>query len=91
MLSIFKIIDPATDLTLLTVLEQRSACSIKNQASDFQNVIYVVTATGSTGAVFVLTRAIDFDHASDIQTGDSSCKVMLTWDFPVLLKMRQKR
>lgn len=44
---------------------------IKNQASDFQNGIYVVTATGSVGAVFVLTRATDFDQASDIQTGDT--------------------
>lgn len=44
---------------------------IKNQVSTFQNGIYTVTATGSGIAVFVLTRATDFDQASDIQTGDS--------------------
>lgn len=44
---------------------------IKNQASSFQNGIYIVTATGSGIAVFILTRATDFDQASDIQTGDS--------------------
>lgn len=44
---------------------------IKNQVSDFQNGIYVVTATGSGIAVFVLTRAADFDQSSDIQTGDT--------------------
>lgn len=43
---------------------------IKNQASTFQNGIYTVTQTGSGIAVFVLTRATDFDQASDIQTGD---------------------
>lgn len=44
---------------------------IKNQASDFQNGIYTVTATGSGIAVFVLTRTTDFDQSSDIQTGDT--------------------
>ena len=44
---------------------------IKNQVSDFQNGIYTVTATGSGAAVFVLTRAVDFDQAADIQTGDA--------------------
>ncbi len=44
---------------------------IKNQASDFQNGIYTVTQTGSGIAVFILTRALDFDQASDIQTGDT--------------------
>lgn len=44
---------------------------IKNQVSDFQNGIYIVTAAGSGAAVFVLTRATDFDQASDIQTGDT--------------------
>lgn len=43
---------------------------IKDQVSTFQNGIYTVTATGSGIAVFVLTRAIDFDQSSDIQTGD---------------------
>lgn len=44
---------------------------IKNQASDFQNGIYVVTTVGAVAALFVLTRATDFDQASDIQTGDT--------------------
>lgn len=45
---------------------------IKNQVSDFQNGIYVVTQTGSGAAVFILTRAIDFDQAADIKTGDTT-------------------
>lgn len=44
---------------------------IKNQAAPEQNGIYIVTATGSGAAVFVLTRATDFDQAADIQTGDT--------------------
>lgn len=43
---------------------------VKNQASSFQNGLYIVTTTGSGIAVFVLTRATDFDQAADIQTGD---------------------
>lgn len=45
---------------------------IKNQVSTFQNGIYVVTATGSGAAVFVLTRATDFDQSGDIKTGASA-------------------
>ncbi len=45
---------------------------VKNQASTFQNGIYTVTATGSGIAVFVLTRATDFDQSTDIKTGDSA-------------------
>lgn len=44
---------------------------IKNQASTFQNGLYTVTQTGSGIAVFILTRATDFDQAADIQTGDN--------------------
>ncbi len=44
---------------------------IKNQASTFQNGIYTVTATGSGIAVFVLTRALDANQASEYKTGDS--------------------
>jgi hypothetical protein len=44
---------------------------IKNQASTFQNGIYTVTATGSGVAVFVLTRALDYDMITDIKIGDS--------------------
>lgn len=44
---------------------------IKNQASTFQNGIYTVTAVGAIAAVFVLTRAVDFNQSSQIQTGDT--------------------
>lgn len=44
---------------------------IKNQVSSFQNGIYIVTATGSGIAVFVLTRAVDFNQSNEIDTGDS--------------------
>jgi hypothetical protein len=44
---------------------------VKNQVSLFQNGIYTVTATGSGIAVFVMTRATDFDMSTDIKTGDS--------------------
>lgn len=42
---------------------------IKNQASTFQNGPYTVTATGSAGAVFVLTRTADADQSAEIRTG----------------------
>lgn len=42
---------------------------IKNQVSTFQNGIYTVTATGSGIAVFVLTRATDFNSNTDIVDG----------------------
>lgn len=44
---------------------------IKNQVSTFQNGIYTVTATGSGIAVFVLTRAADFNQSFEIDAGDS--------------------
>lgn len=44
---------------------------IKNQVSSFQNGIYTVTATGSGIAVFVLTRAADFNQSAEIDTGDT--------------------
>lgn len=39
---------------------------IKNQASTFQNGIYVVTAIGSESTNWVLTRATDFNEAADV-------------------------
>lgn len=42
---------------------------IKNQVTKAQNGIYTVTATGSAGAVFVLTRATDYNTASEILNG----------------------
>lgn len=45
---------------------------VKNQASTLQNGIYTVTAVGSGIAVFVMTRATDFDQPTDIKTGDST-------------------
>lgn len=44
---------------------------IKNQVSDFQNGIYIVTQTGSGIAVFILTRSSDADQSSDYKTGNS--------------------
>lgn len=42
---------------------------IKDQATTLQNGIYVVTATGSAGAVFVLTRANDFNSSTNATAG----------------------
>ena len=42
---------------------------IKNQASAVQNGIYTVTATGSAGAAFVLTRGPDADTAAELTGG----------------------
>lgn len=38
---------------------------VKNQASAFQNGIYTVTAVGSGGAPYVLTRATDLDQSAE--------------------------
>lgn len=43
---------------------------IKNQASTFQNGIYTVTDVGSGSTNWVLTRATDYDTASEMQAGD---------------------
>lgn len=45
---------------------------VKNQVSTFQNGLFLVTATGSGIAVFVLTRTTDFDQPSEITAGDST-------------------
>lgn len=45
---------------------------IKNQVSAFQNGIYTVTTVGSVAAVFLLTRATDFNTSSEIAAGDST-------------------
>jgi hypothetical protein len=42
---------------------------VKDQAAQAQNGIYTVTATGSGSAVFVLTRATDYDTTADIKDG----------------------
>jgi len=46
---------------------------VKNQATATQNGIYSVTATGSAGAVWVLTRRTDSDNnpGSEVQEGDA--------------------
>lgn len=44
---------------------------VKNQVSTAHNGIYTVTVAGSGIAVFVLTRATDFDQAADILSGDA--------------------
>lgn len=43
---------------------------IKDQASTFQNGIYVVTNVGSGATNWVLTRATDYDEPSEINPGD---------------------
>lgn len=59
---------------------------VKNQVSTFQNGIYTVTATGSGIAVFVLTRALDFNQQTDVLTGAATYVVGgttlagTTWD-----------
>lgn len=42
---------------------------IKNQASTFQNGIYVVTDAGSGASNWILTRSTDFDTAAEIVPG----------------------
>lgn len=42
---------------------------IKNQTSTFQNGIYIVTNAGSASTNWVLTRATDFDTASQMTQG----------------------
>jgi hypothetical protein len=44
---------------------------VKDQAAQEQNGIYTVTATGSGIAVFVMTRALDYNQAAEINTGDT--------------------
>src|SRR5207247_1957970 len=45
---------------------------VKDQSlATLQNGIYTVTATGGVAAVFVLTRATDFNQSFEINTGDS--------------------
>lgn len=39
---------------------------VKNQASAFQNGVYVVTVAGSGAAFYTLTRALDYDQPSDM-------------------------
>lgn len=43
---------------------------VKNQTSALQNGIYTVTDTGSVSTNWVLTRATDFDSASECDGGD---------------------
>lgn len=44
---------------------------VKNQASGLQNGNYVVTATGSAGTPFVLTRSTDFDTSAKMDLGST--------------------
>jgi hypothetical protein len=43
---------------------------LKNQTTDLQNGIYVVTVQGSGGVSAVLTRASDYDTSTEITNGD---------------------
>jgi hypothetical protein len=42
---------------------------VKNEAAGANNGIYTVTATGSAGAPYVLTRATDFDQDAEVTAG----------------------
>lgn len=42
---------------------------VKNQTSGFQNGLYLVTAVGSGGAPWVLTRTTNFDQAAEMVAG----------------------
>lgn len=44
---------------------------VKNQASAFQNGVYTLTTLGTAGVAYVLTRAVDFNSASNIVYGDT--------------------
>ena len=44
---------------------------IKNQASTFQNGIYVLTTLGTVSTPWVLTRATDYDEAFEIGNGET--------------------
>lgn len=52
-----------------TVANLNDVVLVKNQASAFQNGIYTVTAAGSGGAPWVLTRATYFDQAAEMKAG----------------------
>jgi hypothetical protein len=43
---------------------------LKNQTTDLQNGIYVVTNQGSAGVSAILTRASDYDNSAEITNGD---------------------
>jgi hypothetical protein len=43
---------------------------VKDEATSVSNGIYDVTATGSAGAVFVLTRSADYNQAVEINVDD---------------------
>jgi hypothetical protein len=42
---------------------------VQNEATAANDGIYTVTATGSAGAAYILTRAADFNQASNVSTG----------------------
>lgn len=58
---------------------------VKDQASQFQNGVYTVTATGSGAAPFVLTRATDTDEAADwsdgttVMVGEGTANTSTEW------------
>lgn len=54
---------PAQDGITLVVNDR---LLVKNQASGFENGVYVVTQVGNAGAVFILTRATDSDESAEL-------------------------
>lgn len=56
--------------SVAVVLNDRILVSSQGGSSpDVNNGVYVVTATGSAGAPFVLTRATDYDQTAEVTTG----------------------
>lgn len=45
---------------------------VRNEATSANNGLYTVTATGSAGTVYILTRRTDFDTTAEISAGDST-------------------
>lgn len=43
---------------------------VKNQSTSYQNGIYTLTTIGTVGTLAILTRAADYDQASEINPGD---------------------
>jgi hypothetical protein len=55
----------------VTVGATNARILVKNQASQLQNGVYVVSNVGDSASPFVLTRASDYNNSSQIAAGDS--------------------
>ena len=55
----------------LVALTVNTRVLVKNQTSDLQNGIYIVTNTGSPSTNWVMTRATDYDGSTEIHLNDN--------------------